>query len=135
MVLNRCVLRFLLLFYSSKIFIGSCIVRHRTIFIHLPKSIPWPTVDDNVGNETSRRGGCCSSLSLQMPYFNDIIQEKRKIENQLYTITKVDDFDAKYKLKETGSDNDTSMNIFLHREKDFSWKVNHLQSYTMITLP
>ena len=134
MVLIRCVLRFLLLFYySRKIFIGSCIVRHRTIIIHLPKSIQRPTVDDNVGNETrSRRGGCCSSLSLQMPYYADLIQQKREIENQLYNITKVEDFAAKYKHKDTVSDNDTSMYIFLHREKDFSWKVNHLQSNTMI---
>ena len=128
MVLNRCVLRFLLLFYSSKIFIGSCIVRHRTIFIHLPKSIPWPTVDDNVANETrSRQGGCCSSLSLQLPISN-LIQKRQKIENhKIYSITKVDDFDTKYRHQETGSDNDTYMDILLHREEDFSWRVRHLQ--------
>ena len=135
MVLIRCVLRFLLVFYSSKIFIGSCIVRHRTIIIHLPKSIQRPTIDDNAANETrSRQGGCCSSLSLLLPVSN-VIQQTQKIEKQLYSITKVDDFDAMYKHKELGSDSDTSMEIFLHREKDFSWKVSHLQLNTVIEFP
>ena len=135
MVLIRCAFRFLLLFCSTKLFTDSCIVRQRTIIIHLPKSIQRPKVDDNVANETrSRRRGCCSSLSLQLPISN-LFQQRQEIEDQLYSIAKVHNFDTKYKPKETGSDNVTSMDLLLHREKDLSWKVSPLQPNAMIELP
>ena len=106
---------FLLLSIVTKSHVGGCIVRHRTIFIHLSKSSSRQAANSILNRKS--RIGCCSSLNLEF-HKNEYILTK---DNYI-------GMEGRQLLYKIGNANRSTGNITLYQGKNETWMVENISS-------